>query len=242
MKPTSELYGALQTAYEHFNKTLFDGKLPHVIFTVQRQKGVMGYFSANRWLSKEGKSCHEIAINPTYVAESALIDVFQTLVHEQCHLLQFCYGDPGRRGYHNKEWGDMMQAVGLMPSSTGAEGGRKTGEKMSDYPIPDGKFLSECESLVSGSNFDLPWLDRFALRSSVTNTEQIREYELSVDSGVRLTTTMAEFFDKDAFIFEADEKESRNKQKYSCPMCGVNVWGKQAISIKCGDCDVDFIV
>ena len=45
MTPSSELYSSLQNAYSHFNKALFEGQLPEVIFTVQRNKGVMGYFS-----------------------------------------------------------------------------------------------------------------------------------------------------------------------------------------------------
>ena len=67
MNPTDELYGAMQKAYAHFNKSLFDGQLPPVLFTTQRQKNVMGYFSLERWVSVEGKRCHEIAINPVYV-------------------------------------------------------------------------------------------------------------------------------------------------------------------------------
>lgn len=239
-QPTSELYGALQAAYEHFNSSLFDGKLPQVIFTAQRQKGVMGYFSPERWVSKHGKTCHEIAINPTYVGKSALIEVFQTLVHEQCHLLQFCYGEPGRRGYHNKEWADMMEAVGLMPSTTGRPGGKKTGEKMSDYPIPGGRFLKECDSLVSGGRFDLPWVDRFAQGCSLPVPELVQAYDLPSTSAVKLTTAVVEFFDKESFVLPEEMKDSRNKVKYSCPGCGVNVWGKPALSIKCGPCDLEF--
>jgi len=119
----------LLTAYEHFNNSLFEGKLTQIIFTAQRQKGVMGYFSPERCVSKHGKTCHEIAINPTYVGKSALIEVFQTLVHEQCHLFQFCYGQPGRRGDHNKEWAGIMESVCLMRYTTGRPGGRKRVKK-----------------------------------------------------------------------------------------------------------------
>ena len=42
--PTNELYGSMQVAYDHFNQTLFSGKLPPVLFTTQRKKNVMGYF------------------------------------------------------------------------------------------------------------------------------------------------------------------------------------------------------
>ena len=38
------------------------------------------------------------------------------------HLEQAHFGKPSRNGYHNKEWADLMERVGLMPSDTGAPG------------------------------------------------------------------------------------------------------------------------
>ena len=78
-EPTTELYQSLQKAYDYFNIALFDKELPKVIFTTQRKKRVMGYFSQERWLSKQGDFCHEISINPSYVARSSLIELLQTL-------------------------------------------------------------------------------------------------------------------------------------------------------------------
>ena len=49
MHPSHALYQSLQSAYEHFNRELFDEQLPAVIFTVQRHKDVMGYFAPERW-------------------------------------------------------------------------------------------------------------------------------------------------------------------------------------------------
>jgi hypothetical protein len=80
----------------------------------------------------------------------------------------------------------MMEAVGLMPSTTGRPGGKKTGEKMSDYPIPGGRFLKECDSLVSGGRFDLPWVDRFAQGCSLPVPELVQAYDLPSTSAVKL--------------------------------------------------------
>ena len=80
--PSQALYQALLTAYNHFNDTLFSGALPPVIFTVQRQKDLLGYFAPERWASPDGERCHEIAINPTHMGQSRVIEVLQTLVHE----------------------------------------------------------------------------------------------------------------------------------------------------------------
>jgi len=241
MKPTNELYGALEKAYNHFNDFLFEGRLPQVIFTAQRQKGVMGYFSPERWVSKQGGTCHELAINPTYVGQSALVEVLQTMVHEQCHLAQYCYGKPGRRGYHNKEWADMMESIGLMPSSTGREGGRRTGEKMNDYPVPGGRFLKECENLVAGSEFELPWVDRFSQATALPMKKDIELYDMPESSAVKLASSVVEFFDKEAFVMPVEAPVPKKKIKYSCPGCSVNVWGKPSLSIKCGSCDFEFL-
>ena len=36
-----------------------------------------------------------------------------TLVHEMVHFWQQEFGTPSRRGYHNREWADKMEALGL---------------------------------------------------------------------------------------------------------------------------------
>ena len=90
--PTREFYQLLNTAFDHFNRQLFEGALPPCMITLQRQRNIMGYFSAERWCSTGGARAHEIALNPAYFASHRVIDVLQTLVHEQCHLWQFVYG------------------------------------------------------------------------------------------------------------------------------------------------------
>lgn len=74
-KPTSELYNAIQIAYEHFNNELFTGVLPPVIFTTQRQHKVMGYFAPDRWAAADGNKCHEIAINPCMLDVPVLLSL-----------------------------------------------------------------------------------------------------------------------------------------------------------------------
>ena len=59
-----------------------------------------------------------------------------TLVHEMTHLQQQHFGKPSRSGYHNKEWGLLMRAVGLIPSSTGEPGGKETGQRGCCRPGP----------------------------------------------------------------------------------------------------------
>lgn len=258
--PTSELYGAMQMLYEHFNKDLFNGELPDILFTNQRQNGVMGYFSPNRWGSHEGKHCHELAINPTYVGRATLIELMQTLVHEMAHCWQECFGKPSRRGYHNKEWADKMVAIGLMPSSTGKPGGAMVGTKMSDYPAPKGKFIYSCERLLREKNFTLPWVDRFAMTIgrpndveqlvnglSLTNGNELPE-ELEalhdiqdVVSVAQLTTPMEVSFGTELFVQPDPNANIKVKSKYSCPDCKLNVWGRSKLRLSCLECSSELI-
>ncbi|MFA0813951.1 SprT-like domain-containing protein [Microbulbifer epialgicus] len=163
MNPTTELYQALEKAYEHFNLELFDNNLPDVIFTFQRKSGVMGYFSPERWGNAVGDTRNEIAINPSFLASSRLIEICQTLVHEMAHCWQYQLGKPSRKGYHNLQWAKKMMAIGLMPSSTGEPGGELVGQTMGDYIIEGGRFIQSFESLTETINFNFPWFDRKAL-------------------------------------------------------------------------------
>lgn len=139
--PTAATYGDLNRAYAFFNERLFGNELPPCLITLQRRNGAMGYFAPERFWTDSGKVTDEIALNPAVFAQCGIGEVLQTLAHEMAHLWQKHFGDhPPRRGYHNKEWGAKMKAIGLYPSSTGKEGGKETGQKMSDYVIAGGLF------------------------------------------------------------------------------------------------------
>lgn len=249
MKPTTELYNALQLSYDHFNKKLFNGQLPDIIFTVQRINRVMGYFSANRWKSNDGKRCHEIAINPEYVATHSVIEMMQTLVHEMVHCWQHCYGKPSIRTYHNKEFAFKMESVGLMPSDTGRVGGKKVGQKMSDYPIPNGQFIKECKLLIKEDSFKVNWVDAHARTGSIINDEikmnniiqalSLEAEDLDENSELigQLTATVSSLLGEDTEEHSEDISEQKNyKIKYSCPSCEINTWGKPNLNLICGDC------
>lgn len=262
MDPTNALYQSLQQAYGFFNEALFKNKLPPIIFTVQRKKGVMGYFAPDRWSSIDGKFCHEIAINPAHIGQSRVIEVMQTLVHEMVHCWQYCYGEPGRNCYHNKEWAHKMMDLGLQPSSTGKPGGSIVGQHMSDYPTEDGMFLKACLDLVENHNFQIPWIDRLvtpfefspenlgsysdtktlALENHNTAAElnsllEHQEFSETTKPAAEtfLHATYEQLLPKETFIQVAAPQ--KNKIKYHCDCCGLNVWGKPSIRLLCVDCD-----
>lgn len=157
--PTEELYNGLQRAFNHFNKELFDHRLPPVVFTLTRKRKAHGYFWAEQFKHREdGDPTHEIALNPDTMSRE-LPEILSTLVHEMTHLEQQEYGKPGKNGNHNREWVGLMEAVGLIPSNTGMPGGKKTGRQMTHYIEPGGVFEAACEALLV-TGFDLPYFTR----------------------------------------------------------------------------------
>ena len=188
---SQELYEEIEGAYAYFNEVLFDGQLPGCLFTLQRKSNTFGYYSESRFLRRngDGKS-DEIALNPAYFAHRRVEQTLSTLAHEQVHQWQAHFGKRSRSGYHNAEWANKMQSIGLMPSDTGEPGGE---------PVP-------------GTPED-PTIDISALTSAGL---------LQPDPG---------------------KEDPKNKRKYTCPSCHLNLWGKPGLSgrIQCIECAVPFV-
>jgi hypothetical protein len=159
--PTTDTYLSLDDAFTFFNERLFGDRLPTCLITLQRHRSAYGYF----WFEKFGQrredesKVDEIALNPSHFRERTLEQSLSTLVHEMTHLEQHHFGKPSRNGYHNKQWGDYMKAVGLYPSSTGAPGGKETGQKVSHYIIDKGLFAQACRELLE-RGFSLDYVER----------------------------------------------------------------------------------
>lgn len=216
--PTVETYEELQTAYDHFNKALFGGELPSCLITLQREKRTYGYFSPERFVNRQGTKTDEIAMNPCFFAVRKVEEVLSTLVHEMAHLWQAHHGKPGRSRYHNSEWADKMEALGLMPSNTGQEGGKRVGDQMTHYIIKGGRFERVCASLLT-KDYTLSWVDRFPPFDP--STEGLEGLMGLSALGVEVPK---------------EPKNKSNRIKYSCPTCGTNVWGKPGLRIRCAEC------
>ncbi|EOM1209057.1 SprT-like domain-containing protein [Escherichia coli] len=104
------------------------------MITFQHCKNTIGYFSYRSVVAADGSGriIDEIALNPEYFPVYPLIEAMQTLAHEHCHMWQYHYGNPLHKTYHNAQWTDKMESIGLMPSSTGRPGGAKVGQKIND--------------------------------------------------------------------------------------------------------------
>ena len=135
-------YGDWQKAFDFFKEHLFKERwLPDVFITYQRRAHSRGYFSPDSFSARDGKSGkHELALNPNAFVDRTDEQIVSTLVHEMTHLWQQVFGKPPSRNYHNKEWAAKMESIGLMPSNTGAVGGKETGQQMTHYIIPGGAY------------------------------------------------------------------------------------------------------
>lgn len=153
--PTRRQYGELDAAYQHFNVELFDGALPGALVTLQRKAKAYGYFAPERFASLDLTDVtHEIALNPDHCRERSPEATLATLVHEMCHLKRFLTGTPPRGGYHDHAWADMMDAVGLSPTS---ESGKRVGQKVTHTIVPDGRFAVSAERLLK-AGWVMPYL------------------------------------------------------------------------------------
>ena len=134
-------------------------------------------------------------------------EVLSTLAHEMVHQWQAYYGSPSRSAYHNKEWADKMESIGLMPSDTGKPGGKRTGQQMTHYIITGGLFEQACSSLLS-DGFRLAWGEI---------TDDLGDDDLTTKPG-------------------GGGKGKTTRVKFTCPRCQANAWGKPSLKLICGDC------
>lgn len=143
VKPTAETYRVLQEAYDHFNKNIFDGQLPDCLITLSAEvRRAYGYYRNHPFAHTKLKdqSTDEISLNPFTFAGRSDREIYSTLVHEMVHLWQHHFGQDNKKTAHDKEWADKMESIGLMPSSTGRPGGKRTGRRVSHYIIEGGDF------------------------------------------------------------------------------------------------------
>lgn len=265
--PTIAFYKALQDAYDLFNFRLFQGKLDNSLITLQRQANTFGYMSYNRFRAIDSQStyAHELALNPDYFGVKPLLEILQTMVHEMVHLWQYQYGTPSQKSYHNREWAEKMEQIGLMPSDTGRIGGKKIGQHMADYPIDGGLFLSVCNDLVK-QGFIVKWYDKYQPKKTTltqmlgdrnfaemqasaavpdsllqvphlpAEADQINLAQLGGMTEVHITQPVA--VTNQTTI--SQENLPKGKLKHSCPVCKNNLWGKASLRVLCLDCDVPF--
>lgn len=218
IKPTREFYDLFTYIFDYYNNHLFENSLDSPMIIITRSKNVFGHYSHKRWINPSKEKVDEIAINPQMFYSFPLMEICQTIVHEMVHQWQFHYGKPSRTGYHNKEWSEKMIEIGLMPSSTGKEGGKSVGQKMADYTLIGGRFLEVTEPLINQNIFSKLYYE------AVSNSNISVEQDLVESKPVKLGL----------------QEKSKGKIKYICRICDLNIWGKQGMKIICGECKSNF--
>ncbi len=133
-----------------------------------------------------------------------------------------------------------MESLGLMPSSTGEPGGKRTGQYMGEYVIPGGIFEKEARELIQ--TFDLGWLD--LVQYSSLRENGAADYSLSVENLTPdkiLTCPVSLLYPEASFVeSQQGSKRSESKLKYTCS-CKNNIWGKPGLSITCNTCNGVFV-
>jgi hypothetical protein len=149
---TEAEYSGLQQAYEFMNAALFGGELPDLMITLQRKANSGGYFHADRFAWRDDDKAsrqHELALNPDGFIGRTDEWIVSVLVHKQAHCWEEIHGTAPKRHYHNKIWAAKMIKMGLMPSNTGAAGGKITGVQMTHYVLPNGAFAKAFADLAA---------------------------------------------------------------------------------------------
>lgn len=222
---TTIQFKTLDDLYMFYNVNLFEARLPECIVNLCRRANSYGFFVPNLWASvdeisrKNDKNVHEISLNPDHLIRTS-IEWHSTLVHEMTHLWQKEKGKPSRTGYHNKEWADKMERIGLMPSDTGYPGGKRIGQGMSHFVISGGKFERLFHAIDPNEleNLRLKYLPVASLGGDEPDAGDEPD-EGEAGTTAKKTTT-----------------KSGIRIKYSCD-CGNNVWGRSGLQIKCIECE-----
>lgn len=174
--PTQSVADAFNVAYNHFNASLFNNHLPTCIIHMHRKAKCYGYFAGGRFgCTADSSKVDEIALNPSHFQKRSVEQSLSTLVHEMVHLWQHHNGKLSKPGYHNKEWAEMMIDVGLYPSSTGAPGGKQTGQSVSHYIISGGDFQNACAELVA-TGYTLPYIELWDTAKSKSKAASKTKY------------------------------------------------------------------
>jgi predicted SprT family Zn-dependent metalloprotease len=217
--PSRRQYLSLADAFDYLNRRLFAGRLPQPLLTLNHGPAkVKGYyrhssfsFRGTPWKSPIHAS--EISLNTKAMSGRSDTEILIELVHGMAHLCQDHQGmSRSRPGYHDAGFAEIMEQVGLIPSDTGAAGGRRTGQKMSQYVLPGGPFDLACRALLE-SGWRLDW-----------------EGALSKDN------TPSSCGEQSTAV-----KANDSKTKFFCPECKQNAWAKQSAELICGHCHLRMI-
>ena len=120
-----------------------------------------------------------------------------------------------------------METVGLMPSDTGQPGGKRTGQHMTHYLTKEGRYEQAFHTMPEEYKLPFTSLEGDWMQSLPAGTggSKVKSGKSEMPVGANVAAGIAR------------GGKSREKTKYNCPDCGINVWGKPELNLSCGDCD-----
>lgn len=119
-----------------------------------------------------------------------------------------------------------MLEIGLYPSSTRQPGGKLVAQKMSHYPLKDGKFMLACDlflAFLGEKTFPMFYSVSQGLTTMMSNS-QTNPLKLPFSNFV------------DFERFESISNKEKYKITYICLNCITKVWGKPYLNLICGTC------
>jgi len=145
-------YITLDKAYQILNQKLFKHKLPKCnLLFCWGNTNTGAAFSPHHFGTNYFKNdLDTIKMNLNLLYIKSIEEILSYLVHEMVHLWQHHFGKSKTKYElsHDYEWANKMESIGLIPSDTGQEGGRKTGNKMNNYIDKTGKFYKVAKAII----------------------------------------------------------------------------------------------
>ena len=223
------LYSKVQTVIDELDKAFFSGKgkqkIPQVVFAINNRckSCVVAYVQADALYDKStDKKLQYLAINPDYLNRK-LKDTLGTICHELCHVYENAFIHIPRGGYHDKQWAELMSECGLEPKYLNAS---KTAV---DHKIIKGGVFEDFVTKFEEKHGE----DFFNIVSYSSEVQKKTRKALGIKDDEDSDEPRADNADKPI------KKYNRNKIKYVCASCGLKVWGKTGLSIRCNECDCD---
>ena len=206
--PTGAIYQQLKVPYVYFNKTLFSGELPDCVLTLaHNSKRTLGYFRPFGFKHRNGTFTDEIAMNPRVFLVDDLAYVLSIIVHEMAHQWKF-----HALGPENWKGGYHCKAWGQKMDALGLPPSNtgRPGGKRTGYQM--------MHYIEKDGSFDLA-------------CQVLLDQGFAMDWGFAQQQIINRKHNP-----EGTKKSSKNKCKYTCGSCGLNIWAKPGVKVSCIPC------
>lgn len=225
VKTSTELYAKIQAVIDLIDENFFSGKgkqkIPELVFAINNQcrDCVTAFVSPDALYDKiKGKKLQYMGINPKHLDRDTE-DILATICHELCHIYENVYIHIPRGGYHDKQWENLMAECGL-----------------------EAVILNKSRTAVSTKIKEGGVFESFVKDFKDKNGDDyfnIVAYTAVLENKIKLALGTEDGDSDEPKADNADKpvkKYNRNKVKYTCPDCGVSLWGKGNLYIICGKC------